>query len=173
MVLAIVGVMVLAVGLSVDSGGAQRRVSVEAQRLVSLVHLACDESAQLGQEIGVRFDSGGYVFLRAIGRTWEARSGDALRARRLPAGMRIELVMGDRPIDLDGEPGVDGGPRADTAAARVNQDQEPLAPHLACDVDGSLSAADPRIAIHAGERSAAIGVGEDGALRIETEDRQT
>jgi type II secretion system protein H len=161
-VLAIVGVMVLAVGLSVDSGGPARKATVEAERLVALMRLACDESGQFAQEIGIRFDGSGYVFVRAIGREWEVRDSAALRARRLPAGMRLDLRIGDRAIELEQAGDFDAA-----AATGGDAGDADLDPHLACDADGALNAGDARIEIRAGDRIVAIRTGEGGALEIE------
>ncbi len=175
-VLAIVSVMLLAVGLSVDSGGPARRVVVEAQRLAALMQLACDESSQFGQDVGVRFEAQGYAFVRAVGREWQPRSTDALRARKLPAGMRIDLEIGQRRIDLEAEP---EPPTDDTTATVVAQADDPnreepnprgLVPHLACDADGKLTASDARVVIHAGDRSAGLAAGDDGMLHVAGDD---
>ncbi len=171
-VLAIVSVMILAAGLSVDSGGPSRRVAVEAQRLAALIELACDESAQFGQEIGVRFEARGYRFVRAVGREWERRGSDSLRARRLPDGMRLNVQMDERLIELDGEDNAaaelvrDGDDDVNKTSGAAAAKPGDLAPHLACDAEGVLSAVNPRIEIKAGDRSAWLTLGEDGVLQV-------
>lgn len=175
-VLAIVSVMLLAVGLSVDSGGPARRVAVEAQRLAALMQLACDESSQLGQDVGARFDTRGYAFVRAVGRDWQPRGSDALRARKLPDGMRISLRIGERDIELVPEPPAgettsDSTPQG-AIASREDAGATGLLPHLACDGDGKLSASDARITISAGDRSALLLAGEDGMLQVAGADGQ-
>ena len=170
MVLAIVAVMLLAVGLSVDSGGPARRVAVEAQRLAALMQLACDESAQFGQDTGVRFEANGYQFVRAVGQQWQPRSSDALRARRLPEGMRIDVQIGERVIDLDaGDTAADddaSGAGIEAGASDVSASSEGLAPHLACDAEGALTGPEPRIEISAGNRSALLVAGGNEPLRV-------
>ncbi len=173
-VLAIVAVMVLAVGLGVDTGGAARRIDTEAERLAALMQLACDESALSGQEVGVRFQSDGYRFLRASGREWQPRTTDALRSRRLPTGLQLRLRIEDREIDLDEsspvslrEPDTEADtgrdPAVDPTQRRAQSDA--LRPHLACDVDGVI-ATDARIELGAGEFTAVLDIDGDGSLRI-------
>lgn len=176
-VLAIVAVMVLAVGLSVDSGGPARRVTSEAQRLAALMQLACDESSQFGQDVGVRFDAHGYRFLRSVGREWQPRTSDQSRARRLPVGMRLGVEIGERQLELDNDPAATTETAAvapadlTTAASGASAVSGKSAPHLACDQDGTLTAADARIEITAGERSASLTVGADGALHLANAER--
>lgn len=160
-VLAIVSVMVVAVGLSVDAGGPSRQVATEARRFIALMGLACDESARSGEEIGARLDAGGYRFVRAIGRQWELSTGDALRSRRLPQGMRIALRIGDREIDLDASaPATTAGPDdrpADEAASEST-------PQLACDSEGTLTS-EPELVFSAGNARSHVVLDEDGELR--------
>jgi len=160
-VLAIVSVMVVAAGLSVDAGGPSRQVATEARRFIALMGLACDESARSGGEIGARLDAGGYRFMRAIGRQWEFRTGDSLRARRLPRGMRIALRVGDREIDL--EASAQAAPPGSNDQS-VDEPTRDLAPQLACDSEGSLSG-EPELVFSAGNARAHVVQGEDGELR--------
>ena len=160
--------MVVAVGLSVDVGGGTRRLETEAQRLAALIELACDESAQFGQDIGVRFESGGYRFVRAVGREWEPRTSDTLRARRLPDGMRLELTMAGRSIELEAAPGpASFESRDDGASADVGKEDlsDAFTPQLACDAEGVLSG-DPRIGFRAGNLRATLARNKDGSLQL-------
>ncbi len=168
MVLAIVAVMVVAVGLSVGAAGGTRQLETEAQRLLALLELACDESAQFGQDIGVRFESGGYRFVRAVGREWEPRTSDTLRARRLPVGMRLELALGGRSIELDAAASDAEQARGDREVSGDARGKDPgsaLAPQLACDADGVLSG-DPSIGFRAGTLRATLARDKDGSLRL-------
>jgi len=167
-VLAIVAIMVVAVALSVDAGEGTRRLETEAQRLTALIELACDESAQFGQDIGVRFESGGYRFVRAAGREWEPRTSDTLRARRLPDGMRLELAMGDRNIELDAASSAAAfESRHDHGSTDGGEEDssDAFTPHLACDAEGVLNG-DPRIGFAAGELRATLARDKDGSLRL-------
>ncbi len=168
MVLAIVAVMVVAVGLSVGAAGGTRQLETEAQRLLALIELACDESAQFGQDIGVRFESGGYRFVRAVGREWEPRTSDTLRARRLPVGMRLELALGGRSIELDagaGDAEQAVGDREVPGDEREEDRAGALTPQLACDADGVLSG-EASIGIRAGTLRATLARDEEGSLRM-------
>jgi len=160
-VLAIVSVMVVAAGLSVDAGGPSRQVATEARRFIALMGLACDESARSGEEIGARLDAGGYRFMRAVGRQWELRTGDSLRARRLPQGMRISLRIGDREIDLDTNADADTAGPDDRSG---DEDVTESIPQLACDSEGSLTS-EPELVFSAGNARSHVVQDEDGGLR--------
>ncbi len=162
-VLAIVSIMLLAVGLSASSGGASRQLDQEAHRLIALTDLSCDQAELLGQDAGIEFQSGGYRFLRVRGREWEAQASETLRPRVLPKGMVLALEVEDRTVDLEADAGtrVDGSP----ASGSPRSDKPALRPHLACDSEGNLSA-NVRLTLQAGNTKVAIAQNPDGALAI-------
>lgn len=164
-VLAIVAIMLLAVGLSVNSGGASRRLGEEAHRLLALVELSCDQAALLGQDAGVEFRSGGYRFLRARGREWEAQPSDTLRPRVLPDGMLLALNVDGRSVDLEADVDADAALEDPSRAPTSQRSKPALRPQLACDSEGNLSAP-IELTLQAGESEVVIAQNEAGALAV-------
>lgn len=164
-VLAIVAIMLLAVGLSVNAGGASRRLGEEAHRLIALVELSCDRATLLGQDAGIEFRSSGYRFLRARGPEWETQPSEELRPRVLPDGMVLALTVEDRPVDLEAEADADAD-AADSPREQSGRRSKPLfRPQLACDSEGNLSAP-VQLTLQAGDTQVTIGQNEQGALAI-------
>lgn len=99
-VVAIVGVLALAVTLSVG-GGSERQLTREAERFRALVGQACEEAELTGREIGVVVGTGGYAFRRLAGSDWQAfPADDTLRDRAWLAGLTAELAREGRKVDL-------------------------------------------------------------------------
>jgi general secretion pathway protein H len=99
-VVVIVGVIALAVTLSI-SGGAQRQVQREAERFEALAAQACEQAELGGREIGIDIGSSGYSFTLLAGTEWQDFPDDAeLRRRRWPDGMQVVLSREGRGVDL-------------------------------------------------------------------------
>jgi general secretion pathway protein H len=101
-VLAIVGVLALAVSIGIATAGGERSLSREAERFQSLVAYACTRAELTGREIGLRFEDRGYTFSRLGFDGWvdEADEGE-LRARQWPLSMRAELRRDGREVQWD------------------------------------------------------------------------
>ncbi len=102
-VLAIVGVLVLAVSIGVATAGGERQLAREAERLQALVSHACTRAELGGREIGVRVDAEGYAFMMLGLDGWMAdeREGE-LRPRRWIRGLRVEMLRDGRPLRTAG-----------------------------------------------------------------------
>src|SRR5690348_3971965 len=83
-VVAIVGVLALALTIAVGGSG-ERRLGNEAERFQSLLAHACSEAELGGREIGVVLADDGYAFRRLDGADWRKPGGEELRDRRWPA----------------------------------------------------------------------------------------
>ena len=98
-VLAIIGVLVLAVSIGVATAGGQRQLAREAERLQALVAYACTRAELGGREIGVRIDTGGYAFTMLGLEGWMADEAQGeLRPRRWIRGLRVDLQRDGRPL---------------------------------------------------------------------------
>ncbi|MFQ5994200.1 MAG: GspH/FimT family pseudopilin [Acidiferrobacterales bacterium] len=88
MLLLVIIVSMVAINLDPDDRAAVRR---EAERLALLMQAAQQEAILQGQVFAVAFDSDGYHFLRLSGKGTlkPIKQDDVLRARLLPAGLRI------------------------------------------------------------------------------------
>jgi general secretion pathway protein H len=101
-VVVIVGVLALAVTLSIR-GGADRQLRQEAERFAALVDQACTQAELSGREIGVVVDAGGYSFQMLAGTHWQDVPGAGeLRPRRWIDGLGADLAREGHRVDLAG-----------------------------------------------------------------------
>jgi general secretion pathway protein H len=101
-VVVIVGVLALAVTLSIASG-AQRQLLREAERFQALTGQACAQAELSGREIGIVLDPGGYSFRLLGGTEWQDfPDGSEFRARRWIDGLQARLTREGRDVDLSG-----------------------------------------------------------------------
>lgn len=101
-VVVIIGVLALAVTLSIASG-AERQLLREAERFQALAGQACAQAELSGREIGIVIDPGGYSFRLLGGTEWQDfPDGSEFRARRWLDGMQAELKREGRDVDLSG-----------------------------------------------------------------------
>lgn len=100
-VLAIVGVLALAVSLGIATAGGERQLTREAERFQALVAHACTRAELGGREIGVHLDDRGYTFHRLgfDGWTVEGQEGE-LRPRQWLHGMQVQLSRDGRELQL-------------------------------------------------------------------------
>jgi general secretion pathway protein H len=101
-VLAIIGVVTGGVLLSFGLVGNDRRLTDEADRLAALLDLAADRAELEVRDYGLRVQRDGYEFLAwdARRRAWQPARDDALRARRWPDGVGVEVRIDGRAIVL-------------------------------------------------------------------------
>jgi general secretion pathway protein H len=102
-VLVIIGIITSMAVVSTGVLGRDHEIQEEARRFVAVVGQAHEEAQIEGRDFGLRFDSSGYDFLEfdALNQRWLPVGGDPLlRARALPEGVRLELLLEDREIQL-------------------------------------------------------------------------
>jgi general secretion pathway protein H len=93
-VLAIVGIVLSAVSLSLRGDRRAELLQEEAERLQALTRLAQEQAVLRGETLGVRFESDGYAFLVRDGQRWRTLAPDALlRPRRVPFEVRLQLSV--------------------------------------------------------------------------------
>jgi general secretion pathway protein H len=97
-VVAIVGVLVLALTIAVGGSG-ERKLANEAERFQSLSAHASSAAELGGREVGVVIADDGYAFRRLDGADWRKPGGEELRDRRWPAGLRFELRRDGRVLE--------------------------------------------------------------------------
>ncbi|BAZ93173.1 type II secretory pathway, pseudopilin PulG [Thiohalobacter thiocyanaticus] len=114
-VLAIVGILVTAVTLSVGGDRRGDALARESQRFAALVRLAAEQAVLRSEEWAVQVEPDRYRFLRldeTLGREpeWIPIEDDALfRTRELEAGTRLELELEGREmtlVDAEDEAGI-------------------------------------------------------------------
>jgi hypothetical protein len=101
--LVIVGIMIAGVTLSVNIARGKNPLEVERARISAIIDEVRDHAALQSREYGIRCFSGGYEFLVYDPRnqTWLRLEGDSLtRARELPPGVEMTLLIEGRPIVL-------------------------------------------------------------------------
>lgn len=99
-VVVIIGVLALAVTLSVASG-AQRQLLREAERFQALSGQACEQAELSGREIGIVVEARGYSFRILGGSKWQDfPDGAELRPRQWVDGVRAALTREGRNVDL-------------------------------------------------------------------------
>ncbi len=106
-VIVIIGIVASIAILSVTLAGGDSQVREEAQRIVSLVEVAQDESLLQGREFGLEFMQGAYRFVEfdPLSRQWSEIIGDdTLRLRQLPEELELELYIEDRRVVLKTDP---------------------------------------------------------------------
>jgi type II secretion system protein H len=102
-VIVIIGLLTVTTLLSLGGSGRDSQLEQERDRLGGLIDYVRERAALQTVEYGLRCEQGGYRFLM-----YDTRKGlwvedlldDVLRARTLPAGLEIALVVEDRPIVL-------------------------------------------------------------------------
>jgi general secretion pathway protein H len=106
-VIVIIGIVMSIAVLSITLAGGDSQLREEAQRIVSLVDMAQDESLLQGREFGVEFMQGGYRFVEfdPLAQQWgEIIGDDTLRLRELPEELELELFIEDRRVALKADP---------------------------------------------------------------------
>ncbi len=119
-VVVIIGVLALAVTLSIATAGGERQLTRESERLQALVDHACTEAELTGREIGVRVSRNGYAFSMLGFQGWMAsEQKEELRPRTWVPGMQVALYRDGREMRL--------------------ADDESEAPQIVCFSSGELS----------------------------------
>ncbi|HWM29963.1 MAG TPA: type II secretion system minor pseudopilin GspH [Woeseiaceae bacterium] len=103
-VVVIIGIVSAMVLLSFGILGDDRALQQQARRMSSLVELATDEAMMQGRDFGLEFTKFGYRFVEhdPLTNQWHAVVDDELlRPRQLEEGMEFELLLEDRPVELN------------------------------------------------------------------------
>ncbi len=106
-VIVIIGIVMSVAILSITLAGGDNQLRDEAQRIVSLVEVAKDESLLQGREFGLEFMQDAYRFVEfdPLARQWSEIIGDdTLRLRQLPEQLELELYIEDRRVALKTDP---------------------------------------------------------------------
>lgn len=106
-VVVIIGLITAVMVLSVGSAGRDGQLEQERDRLAGLIDYVRERASVQTIEYGLRCEQGGYRFVQydTRRRLWLPDTlDDALRPRRLPAGLAIALRVEDRPIVLPAPP---------------------------------------------------------------------
>lgn len=91
-VVLIIGIVVGVATLAIRDNPAQR-VETEGQRFAALLRLASQEAVLQSREVAIVFERHGYHFLVFDEGEWIPPDDDVFRARALPDGMELEIVI--------------------------------------------------------------------------------
>ena len=111
-VLAIIGIVTAGVLLSLNLTGHDPALNTAGRRLASLMRYARSQAELQIRDYGIVFNSRGYQFVvfSEQRNLWQEATGDsALRARRLPHGLRLTVVVDGRAVKLPAHPRVHAG----------------------------------------------------------------
>ncbi len=96
-VIFIIGITLTFAALSINNRDQDQRVEQEAQSLAARLSLAGQESVLQSKELALELieEGNGYRFLVLEAKGWQTLGADedALRPRRLPGGMRLEMKL--------------------------------------------------------------------------------
>ncbi|HWQ95437.1 MAG TPA: type II secretion system minor pseudopilin GspH [Gammaproteobacteria bacterium] len=96
-VIFIIGITLTFAALSINNRDQEQRAEQEAQSLAARLSLAGQESVLQAKELALELteEGSGYQFLVLEAKGWQILGSDqdALRPRRLPGGMRLELKL--------------------------------------------------------------------------------
>jgi len=102
--LVIISIIISMATLSLGNNEA-RQVQDTAGTLTALIELAKEEALFNGQEMGIAFWQGGYVFYRQENLQWVPIVDDnEFRPRDLPEGLWITVYLNGLDVDLPGNP---------------------------------------------------------------------
>jgi len=102
-VVVIIGILTSMAVISVNVLGGDHEMQQEAERLQAILLQIREDAVLQSRDIGMRLDETGYEFLAYDGRIdrWNAVEDDPLlRARSMPAGLRLSLRLEDRNVQL-------------------------------------------------------------------------
>ena len=117
-VVTIIGILISMAVVSINVLGGDHEMDQEAGRLVAVLGEARDDAMLHGRDLGLRVDARGYDWLKYDSRTdrWVPIDDDiVLRARALPEGVQLALLVESRSVTL--EPRGAGTAPASPAAA--------------------------------------------------------
>ena len=117
-VVTIIGILISMAVVSINVLGGDHEMDQEAGRLVAVLGEARDDAMLHGRDLGLRVDARGYDWLKYDSRTdrWVRIDDDiVLRARSLPDGVQLALLVESRSVTL--EPRGAGTAPASPAAA--------------------------------------------------------
>ena len=102
-VVAIIGLVSAGILLSLNLTGRDPDLQRESDRLFTLINYAREQAELQTREYGILFQEDGYEFLvydAPLERWRRVLEDDALRARKLPDGLGVQLVVETRPVVL-------------------------------------------------------------------------
>ena len=150
-VVVIIGVLALAVTISIATAGGERQLVRESERVQALIAHACNQAELTGREIGVRITHNGYAFALLGFDGWMAsEQKDELRVRNWIPGMQVTLYRDGSEMRL--------------------ADDESQSPQIVCFSSGELSPFVLSLALGDATKRYEVRGKADGRIDIESMD---
>lgn len=155
-ILVIVVIMALVAAgalIAVGTVGRDRELERESERLVALLNYAREKAELQTRELGLYCAEDGYEFLGFDPRKeqWVSiEEDDALRARELPRGLALRLIVEGRPVVLRRPPGA-----------------SELAPHVMIFSNGDLTSFELTLERPDTRAAAVLEVNEQGQIALQ------
>ena len=167
-VVVIIGIATAGAILAVSVVGRDRELDTETERLVALMNYAREQAELQTRELGLLCDEHGYEFLAFDPRRgiWDSVAyDDVLRARKLPEGLRVRLVIEGRPVLL-GEPRPARRPRDSDKPrdGKLKEAEDDLRPHLMIFSNGDLTPFELTLEREGTEREYTLLADEQGRI---------
>lgn len=161
-VVLIIGMVAATIVLSVGVTGRDRELEKESERAFALLNYAREKAELETHEFGLFCDERGYEFLTYDPRKSIWRSvdeDDALRARPLPEGLKLRLLVEGRPIVLK-------RPEPKKARDKDEEDKDRV-PHVMIFSNGDLTPFRLTLEREAASRSITLASNEQGQIEAE------
>lgn len=96
----IIGIVLSMVVISINPDKGEE-LKTEADRFITLVSLATQESIMLSKEYALDLSHDGYSFLAFEDQQWTAAEGDIFRTRTLPQGVYMDVYLEGEKYDFE------------------------------------------------------------------------
>jgi general secretion pathway protein H len=152
-VVVIIGVMIAGAVLTVGvTGGQDRELEQESERLAELMNYAREQAELQTRELGLRSGERGYEWLTFDPRKelWVAAFDEVLRPRELPYGLRMKLLVEGREIVIE-----------------KPKELEKLEPHVMIFSNGDLTAFEITVEREGMDRKVVLRADEQGRIVLE------
>jgi type II secretion system protein H len=173
-VVVIIGIVVAGAILSMGATGRDSQLEQERDRLTALIAYVRERGALLTLEYGIRCGQHGYRFVYYDNRLmqWLPETlDDTLRARHLPNGLNLHLVVEGREIVLDDKalqlpPNATGAPSATalTGLAAGTPSPSPLSSSSTTNPNSSLGSSSSDLTAHVDSNAPQILLMSDGDM---------
>ena len=164
-VVLIIGLVAATVVLSVGVTGRDNELEKESERVLALIKYAREKAELQTREFGLFCGETEYEFLTFDARKSVWRSVDedeALRARKLPAGLNLRLIIEGRPVVLK---------RAEDKKKLTDEEQEKAdrerLPHIILYSNGDLTPFQLTVEREGGVRSITMSSNDQGQIESE------
>lgn len=166
-VVVIIGVVTAGAMLAVSVIGQDRELEKETERLAGLLNYAQEQAELQTRELGLEVTSHSYNFLAFDPRrgVWDdIPEDDALRARELPEGLTLELVIEGRPVALNRPKDKKKQPQTDADGKEI-PDTTRL-PDLMIFSNGDLTSFELSVAREGTDRKQTLLADEQGVVSV-------